>query len=355
MISIDHLLPESEKIEAGKLNSHPRLGIYLDIPEQPEWARRIARWAKDEARANVRCTWRTEDAIPGKLQGVGKGKRALLFALAMRISPTLFKGAQQFNNCAAWCKRANAGCAMAYDIAAKGDLQEYPADPGTAVCWSFRGSRYDTGMTLDQCVWVAHNCGIQLRTSYLGGKYDLTKQADDENSGYKWGGFGAPKDLLEAIAANRIEQVGEVSEEQAVQDALYLGGSIMTGSSYTARDGDPISPLTTIGGHAQALIGYDDTDEFRAWYKQVTGKTLTDWVGVFDQSWYPNWITVEDWPEHLWGPRPEGAFVLTGQDTMKLIRQSAKYSADSGSARVFRGTLGFEPKTLPDWGSQFYL
>ncbi len=356
MRNVEHLIPESHRtLMMAASSPEDQIGVYLDVPEHPEWARKIARWDHDVARRECRCEWRIETAIPSRLQGIGEGKRALGFRLAMSISPSLFNGAQQFNNCAAWCQRANNGCAMTYDIAAKGELHAYEADPGTAVTYAYRGSRGNTGMTLDRCAWVGHNVGVQLRKRYLNGKYDLTTQQADELLGLRWGGSGPPQDLLDAIAGDKIEQIGEVRDEQAVLDALYLGGSIMTGSTLTAGNGDPVSPLTRIGGHAQALVGYDDTDEFREWYRKATGKTLNDWVGIFDQSWYPNWIAVTNWPTELWGERPEGAFVLKGQDAMQLVRQSPSFSADSGGARVFNSVVGFPLRTLPDWGSKLYL
>ena len=358
MQNIEHLIPEyvrQSKVCARGPAMAGQIGVYLDIDGMPDWARKIARYDRDQMKAECRCEWKVEAAIPSKLHGIGKGKRALTFKLIMDISPSSLAGAQQFNNCLAWNFRANMAGIMAHDIMAKFDPQEWPADPGTAVCYAFRGSRGDTGMTLDRGAWVAHNCGIQLRKSYCGGKYDFSSQKADEDAGYKWGGTGAPKDLLDELAANKVEQIGEVVEEQAVLDALYLGGSIMTGSGLTSGNGDPIGNLTRIGGHAQALLGYDDTDEFRKWYRDTTGKTLDDWVGIFDQSWYPNWIAMKNWPEHLWGPRPEGAFVLKGADAMQLIRQSQSYDAEFKGARVFNSVEGFPLRELPDWGSKYYL
>jgi hypothetical protein len=83
-----------------------------------------------------------------------------------------------------------------------------------------------------------------------------------------------------------------------------------------------ISQLQAIGGHAQAVLGYDDTDEFRSWYKQNTGQTLNDYVVIHDQSW-GNWnpISADKWPSHLWGAKPEGAWVVTGRDFMRLVSQ----------------------------------
>lgn len=358
-VNIEHLIPEhvrQRRVSANRPEILESMGVYLDIPEQPDWARKIARYDYDQARRECNCEWVIESAIPSNLHGVGAGKRCLPFRLVMEISPTAFSSYQVYNNCLAWCFRANMASIAAYDIAARFEPQAWEADPGTAVCYAFRGSRGDTGMTLDRGAWVATNCGVQLRKPYVGGRYDFTRQTEDEDAGYRWGGTGAPKDLLEELAPNKVKQVGEVRDEQAVKDAIFLGGSIMTGSSLTSTDGDPIGGLKGIGGHAQAMIGYDDTDEFRAWYQSVTGKKLTDWVAIFDQSWPEGACAkTKNWPEHLWGAKPAGAFVLKGADAMQLIRQSPKYSADSQGARVFNSVEGFPLRELPDWGSKYYL
>jgi hypothetical protein len=102
---------------------------------------------------------------------------------------------------------------------------------------------------------------------------------------------------------------------------MYAGHFIITGSTITSSaTGDPVSSAAGVGGHAQAMIGMDDTDEFREWYRQTTGKTLNDWVGIFNQSWPLGACTkVSNWPRDLWGPMPYGAFVLPGKVVMRMV------------------------------------
>lgn len=204
-------------------------------------------------------------------------------------------------------------------------------------------------MTLGDGAAAVHEIGFGAEKSYLDGKYDLSTQSKDEAAGVRWGGSGLPSDLREVVKDNLIEQVSTVQDEEAVKDLLFGGHFINTGSTRTAGGpGDPVSPMGPVGGHAQALIGYDDTDEFRAWYRQTTGKTLTDWVAIFDQSWGPDWLNVTNWPEKLWGPRPEGAFVLKGRDAMQLVTMW-------GEALAFCRVKGFPLRKLPDWASGQYL
>ena len=134
----------------------------------------------------------------------------------------------------------------------------------------------------------------------------------------------------------------------AIMDLLYLGHFVGHGSNYTARSyGDPVSGLTSIGGHAQALIGYDDTDEFRDYYKERTGKTLREAVFINAQSW-GDWNRVENWPEHLWGAKPQGAWVVTESSMSRIVRQW-------GDCYAISNVLGFPARNLPDWGSHEYL
>lgn len=317
-------------------------GAFIDYEELPDWARRIARWARDKLRRNARCELRAENAIARDLHGIGSGKRAVHFRHAMQIDPSIHTGNQDAGNCTPWMTREMVGDEWCADIAERGEAQEYVKRPGTAVVYGSRGHS-GAGMDLATAMDVVHNRGIQLEISYLGGKYDLSTEARDEAAGVAWGRSGPPADLLAEIAGDRIEQVSLVTDEQAIKDLLFMGHFLGHGSTRTARSsGDPIAPLQTIGGHAQEVMGYDDTDEFRDFYRERTGKTLNDWVAIHDQSW-GDWNTITNWPDHLWGPKPEGAWVITGSDLMRIVREW-------GDCWAISNVLGFPMRTLPDWG-----
>jgi hypothetical protein len=344
----DRLLGDLPGTSLRKAFAAGLVGCIVDSEDAPAWARGIARHARARFRDQVRHGWRAEEIIPSAVQGIGAGKRACNFQFAMKLDSRILSGAQNFNNCAAWTAREIAGCCLAVDKVANGEAHGYTGRPGTAVPYGNRGTRADTGMTLRDAVLAVHNVAIGCEVSYLNGKYDLSSQSLDERAGVKWGGSGVPKDLVEVIKGDLIEQASEVQEESAVQDLLYAGHFIETGSTRTAGGpGDPISPIGSIGAHAQALIGYDDTEEFRDWYQQTTGKRITEAVYIFDQSW-GEWLKVTNWPEHLWGPRPEGAFVLLAKHAMQLVQQW-------GEAIAMSKVAGFPLLNLPDWGSFEYL
>lgn len=319
------------------------VGCFCDSDQSPEWSRRIARVARDRLRANARCEFRASAAIPGYAHGSGKGKRAVNFQHAMRLDAAMLSGSQDFSNCVSWQTREMVGCSIATDIAS-GLLHEYIARPGTAGPYASRGYRSDSGMDIWTAAEFCHNQGIGLQIKY--GAYDLSTEAADEKYGVQWGG-GIPREFLDAIKNDRVEQVSEVDyDEEVVQDLLFGGHFIGTGSTTTAGGpGDPVSPGGYVGPHAQALIGYDNTEEFVDWYKQKTGKSLKESVYIFDQSW-GDWLKMSNWPEHLWGPRPEGAFVLPWSFAKKLI--------GSGSVAINR-VKGFAPKRLPDMGFSSWL
>jgi hypothetical protein len=325
------------------------VGCFIRSIDTPAWARDIAEYAWDQFKAECRHDWRAETLVPREVQGQGRGKRAVHFQHAMKLDPTILSGAQDYNNCCAWATREITGCCIAVDLLERGEAHTYTKRPGTGVTYSFRGSRSDSGMALYDAGRVVHTVGIQLEMSYLNGQYDLSNEAKDQSFGVKYGRNGAPKDLLEVIKGDLIETVANIQEEEAVLDILFSGAFILTGSTRTAGGaGDPISNAGPIGAHAQALLGYDDTEEFREWYQKATGNRLTDWVGIFDQSWFPDWIGMSNWPEHLWGPRPEGAFVLSGRDTMQMI-------TEWGEALAMSSVKGFPLRRLPDWGTGLYL
>lgn len=261
----------------------------------------------------------------------------------MALDQRIYQGAQDYNNCTSWCFRIVAASCLATDIIAKKEPHRYTARPGTAGIYSYRGHASDTGMAVYLGAEAIHTKGIGLEIDYPG-IADLSTEAKDERAGVEWGRNGPPAAFREAVAGDLIEQTSEVTDEEALLDILHAGHFVATGSTITGSGaGDPVSTAGSIGGHAQALIGYDDTDEFRAWYQQTTGKTLTGWVGIFDQSWPPNWLTVKNWPEHLWGPRPEGAFVLRGSDVMRMTK------TQYGAAIACSAAKGFPLLELPPW------
>jgi hypothetical protein len=317
----------------------------VDVEGEPDYARQIARAADMEFRASCRNGYRAEEVMSGPIVGSGKGKRSVLFQATMKVHPQTLAGSQDYGNCTSWMTREMTGTLMA--IAHLLGTAQHPEDrPGTAVVYGSRGHS-SQGMALSTAMSVIHNKGIQLEAAYCDGRYDLSTERADESAGNSWGRSGPPGCILEAIHNDRVDQVSAVRDVDAAMDLLASGYPIGTGSTLTGGSGDPICSLKRIGGHAQACLGYDDTDEFRDWYKQATGKTLREAVFLMDQSW-GNWNSLSHYPEHLWGPACEGLWVVTRSDFGKIIN-------DWGNAYAIADLVGFPLREIPDWGSSEYL
>ena len=311
------------------------VGCFVDHEDAPYWARQVARYENDRLRREAAYYMAVFAA--SEIRGSGAGKRQCLWHYYMSLDKAAMTGSQRYGNCTSWSGRCCVGNVLSIDILEKGEAHEYPARPGTAVAYSQRGHR-GQGMAISTCGRVYEQAGVQVMSSYCDGKYDFTTQNRDEDWGNAHGGRSLPADLAEAIAPHRIKTVAQVpANADAVKDLLQNYYMIHVGSTKTAASsGDPISRLGTPANHAEALIGYDDTDEIR----DRLGLRAGQWVGIWDQSW-GNWNRVTNWPEDLWGPKPEGAFVLLGDDCLWKIRQGSVAYSDA---------VGFPARTLPDWG-----
>jgi len=297
------------------------MGCFLDIDSSPEWARKIAKYESDEFLKEAKYPKLSDSRFT---LYSGKGKRAVPWNFSMTINPVSHTGTQNYGNCVA----ASLGWEgfnqmMGVVLCVQQSPIQWKAPFGTALVYGSRGSA-SAGMTLSRAASITDKDGSQMRTTYCDGKYDFRKEDDDEDYGDKWGRSGVPEELKEETRKNKVLGVSRFDgDKEEVLDILYSGATIQTGSTLTARDyGNPISKLDNIGGHAQQVIGYDDTDEFKEYYKEKIGDSLNEPVLIFGQSW-GKWNNVENWPNHLWGKYPEGAFVLRIDDGMRLIDSEA--------------------------------
>ncbi len=318
-----------------------------------EWAPTWAQAAADRGRSIYReargaDAWRVEDVMPAALQGTGRGKRAVNHLYTMQRLPYGYQGSQDYGNCRAWSAR-DVSMTLVGMAMATGDLRRMEVRHGTALVYSYRGHSGD-GMDMATGLDVLERVGQSEEKDY-GGGVDLSSEGKDEAAGRQWY-RGAPAALVEAVKGDTIVEswhLGEAPTADLVMDTLYNEGVIDTGSTMTAGQAADglISPLSRIGGHAQCTTLYDDTEEFRAWYRQETGQALTEAVVGTHQSW-GDWLKLSRWPEHLWGPRPEGMWIVRMSDYLKLLR-------DWGEGYAGTGSRGFVPRRLPDWGSDVYL
>jgi hypothetical protein len=323
-------------------------GAYLRN-QGPQWQQTIAQYEFERFIDEAQCETDISAALPSSLQSQWKDQRAVHWNWYLELDPQRsLRGSQDYGNCTAWSLREIVGCEWATDIKARGEAQEYTRRPGTAVPYASRGHG-GQGSALSTLVNVVHRKGVQVEQVYCDGKYDLSTESADEAAGNRrFGMNGPPTCILDEIAEDRIEQVSHVPDPEAALDVLAAGHFCFHGSTLTGQSsGDPVSGIRTIGGHAQAVIGYDDTDEFREWYREKTGRVLTEAVVIHDQSW-GQWNQLTNWPEHLWGVKPQGAWVITLSSFSRIVDQW-------GDCYAISNVLGFPLLELPDWGSGEYL
>ena len=331
-------------------------GCVTGAPDSPGWAQSIALRARDQFRAQCRnASWRIDDIVPSQYAGVGAGKRFCGWNYYLQLDKSLgqgraLRGSQDYGNCTSWMTREMVGTCLGIDVVHKAEPHRYTARPGTALVYGSRGWS-SQGMALGTAMDAVHNIGIQLEAVYCGGKYDLRDENTDESYGNKWGGSGPPSCLKEEVSGDRMDYVGQVTGGlEAVKDLLYAGYAIGTGCTLTGKG--PANPvcqgLQSIGGHAQACLGYDDTDECRSYLESLGRNIGDDCVMFMDQSWGPNWLQVSNWNAALWGEPSEGMWPITGKDFMKIYNQW-------GDVWAINNVLGFPLRDLPDWGSNLYL
>lgn len=284
-------------------------GCFLTNEECPSWARRIEQYERDTFRDTAPFPRFSEHGSHLAVNS-GKGKRACNWNFAMALDPKAFLGYQDYGNCTfASMGWKTMTMIMGVRILGLKVEERWRARHGTV--WYCTRGHCGQGSALSQAARSVVTYGLQVLDQYDG--YDFRDEDYDEQCGNSWCRSGPPRDLVAQTQTNKHKAVSllDDSSPEAWMDVVYNGGSIHTGSVTTAaKNGDPVSSFTSVGPHAQSIIGYDDTEEFRDWYYQKTNKRLTDPVVIFSQTWGDQQYVVKNWPDHLWGRRPQGAFVL---------------------------------------------
>ena len=299
------------------------IGAFIDQPGLPEDVRESARSGDEQFDAAGGQDAAT--AFPRSFHGAGSGKRAVYWNFACRFDNDplpVFAVKQITGNCV---EAGNGDVTLTHLMGVAIFLLRQPYEwegPGSTLFYSRRG-HCGKGMNLGTAAAAHLEDGAAWRKNYLNGKYDLRDTLVDQRLSMNTC-RDAKRVLADLWAETRKTPVGQVARfTGSVDDAmdiLYAGGALQTGSTHTAkRDGDPISSRGPVGSHAQTCIGYDDSDEFRAWYKRTTGKTLTEPVFIFDQTWGNTPYVQRHWPQHLWGRETPGMFALAWSDARYLI------------------------------------
>jgi hypothetical protein len=319
-------------------------GCFGDHEDCPTWMRRVAQYDRQQLIDRMgENRYRVESAFPSTLHGSGSGKKALNHLHVLEYIPTAYDGNQDYGNCRSWSMKFSTMTCLGMDIAA-GDLHRTEFKHGTALVYGSRQSS-SQGMTMSRGCEVVTTIGQSEQKDY--GFIDLSDEDTEESYGNQWGRSGPPSELVAAVQGDKIERAYWIEEPTAalIKDLFYNQAALDTGSTVTgAGPGNPLVGLKSIGGHAQAATGYDDTDECRARLKLKDGESVV----FMQQSWGADWITINNWPADLWGPRPEGCWPITMTHFLKLVK-------GWNDTWCVVGLNGFAPRKLPDWGSHLYL
>ncbi|MDD4889702.1 MAG: hypothetical protein PHU85_07200, partial [Phycisphaerae bacterium] len=323
-------------------------GAFIDDETVPEWSRKIAQHERAAFRHLVDPNhWTVEQVMPSAFHGAGAGKRVVSYAYIMKALPGAFKGSQDHGNCVAWGCREISDTLLGLAIAT-GDVKRAEVRHGTALVYGSRGSS-SQGMDLATAAKVLTQVGQSEEKDY-GGGIDLSTESKDENAGNSWGRSGPPAALVAAVKGDSVKQMYYIESitPDVIRDIFVAEGVLNTGSTLTARGPcDPVAAgMTRIGGHDQAILGYDDTQEAKDRYKTASGYTVkaNDFFLFMDQSWGPDWISLSGWMEDLWGPRPEGMVVLLYSQFQQLV------GGNYGECQAVVGINGFQLGRLPDYG-----
>lgn len=310
---------EVEDIESAYMNGD-LTGVYLDDPSQPEEYREIAK--QDEA-SFFGLTQNLGD-FPN-FAGEGKGKRAVYYNYAYRINPNAFRLRQISGNCV--FASASTICTVLNGV--NTFLMRLPnafEAEGSTAFYAFRGHA-GAGSSPARAAWAYLEYGYPLMKDY-GNGFDLRDSITDQKVGISnWS--NPEKSLAELIKITKETPIGKIEKlpaqisEDALNDLLYQGCCIHFGGTLIgSKNGDPISSVGGVGPHAMSVIGYDDTQEFRDFYKSATGKTLTESVYIFDNTWgeTPQYVAKNWFPK--WGKQTGGTYVLKYSDAIRLLRNA---------------------------------
>ncbi|MGV3484784.1 MAG: hypothetical protein ACO1RT_10235 [Planctomycetaceae bacterium] len=326
-------------------SSGQMVGAVTDTPLLTPTLRKYARNCRDQARNIIgRSEYRFATASgTGSLHQDWKGKLCIPYIHYLALDPRLaLLGAQLTGDCVSWSKRTMRDMARSFDIKAMRKAYEYVKRSATADLYSMRGHT-DQGASPSRIAVAATKIGILLEapiTSPDGETWDFSDYKTYHKLGMKYGKTGFPKWIYEANEDKGPKQVAEVESIEELCTAIWNGNGTGVGSGIgvSKRGGkDGVAFLSALEGgwaHDMAIIAFDDRKKYHR-------ETLIIW----DQSWgeWQEKSLVQAWPAD-YGPRPQGAFVLTATDTMKAIR--------GGECHALSDSKGFRPRRHATMGAE---
>jgi len=318
------------------------IGAAIDAEIVPHDLRQYARICRDEARDTIgRSEYRFGTASgTGSLHRDYRGQICIPYRHHLKLDPQqAYRERQLQGDCVSMSKRTMRDQARCFDIGALQQAEDYVKRSATADLYSMRGHTGE-GASPSRIAVAATKIGILLETvvtSPEGEDWDFSSYDRYYKIGDRYGRTGLPRWIFELNAEYGPRQVAEIDTEEELLTALWNGCGVGVGSSsgVSNRGGkDGVGFLSALRGswaHDMAIIGFDDSQQFHR-------ETLIIW----DQSW-GEWNQLSDWPNE-YGPRPQGAFVLTLSDTMRAVR--------GGECHALSDSQGFRPRRQATLGAE---
>lgn len=314
------------------------VGAAIDAEELPHALRQYARNCQAQFREIVGQNNYLFASAPGtgNLHGDWKGQICLPFVHHLKLDALLaYIGAQLTGDCVSWAKRTARDHARCFDIGSMSAPFEYVKRSATSDLYSMRGHT-GAGASPSRIAVAATKVGILLEGPVTepgtGKVWDFSNYKDYCKIGMEYGKTGLPSWIFDLNRDKGPKQVAVIKTEEELLTALWNGCGVSCGSMIgVAKTGgkDGVAFLSALSGswaHDMAIIGFDDRKKYHR-------ETLIIW----DQSWgeWQDKSLVQAWPKD-YGPRPQGAFVLTLSDTMKAIR--------GGECHALSDSKGFRPR-----------
>jgi len=344
MTYLQELIPDSNRLEgrfARRAGSGAKarymaeayrsgfIGAFLDREDQPAWARRAAQYLADEFRRDTPGGKKLFSDVAGQLaDGDGECLPNCRHALELweaggRKGPEPYSNEQDYGSCVD-CSAAEHESTMFGWRAAHPSLintSEIFLHAAAMLKYANRGYCSD-GWSGSGIASVARKVGCAFRIKYdlPGGSVDFTD--DDQNEqivARTWCSRGIPAWMVDHTQKNHAYADGAITsydgDHRGFLKILKAGGVLHAGGTRTSGGSRPFTRGGT-GAHMQSTVGADDSEECRKWFKDSHNITWAtgDFPLINHQTWGPGWsgeCADTYWPKHLWGPKPQGAWVCS--------------------------------------------
>lgn len=318
------------------------IGAVTDSELLPHDLRQYARNCRDEFRDVVgRNEYQFATALgTGSLYSDWQGQICTPYTAHLKLDPRMaYRGRQLTGDCVSWAKRSSRDAARCFDIVELQQLEEYVKRSATADLYAMRGHTGE-GASPSRIALAATKIGILLETPVTspdGETWDFSEYDKYYKIGMQHGRTGLPQWIYDLNADYGPKQVAEINTEEELLTALWNGCGVSVGSQIGVSNTggkDGVSFLSDLQGswaHDMHIAGFDDS-------KQYHRETLVIW----DQSW-GDWNKISGWPKE-YGPRPEGAFVLTLTQSMRAVK--------GGECHALSDSQGFRPRRQATLGAE---